>query len=172
MNMNIRNFIKELQYGQRGISALSALCISALLPLMAQGAAQALKVQLKNNTVQCFMLADRPVVTFSDTHCIINSASLTAEYRLADIDHAVMVEEESAVKEVAGRVLVDFTTPGRVTVRGLAAGTRLNVVSMDGRIIASVIADSDGIANIELGSVPPGVYAVNSKVITFKIHRK
>ncbi len=138
----------------------------------AQSGVQTLKVQLRNGGSQYFRLSEKPVVTFEGAKCLIASASLSAEYLMADIECAVIVEQSSGVTELERKVEVDYTDAGNLVLRGLNAGGAVRLADVAGRVLRIVVADSDGCASIDLSSVPTGVYIVSSKEITFKVYRK
>lgn len=138
----------------------------------AQSGVQTLKVQLRNGGSQYFRLSEKPVVTFDGAKCLIASASLSAEYLMADIECAVIVEQSSGVTELERKVVVDYTDAGNLVLRGLNMGSAVRLADVAGRVLRVVVADSDGCASIDLSSAPKGVYIVSSKEITFKVYRK
>jgi hypothetical protein len=48
----------------------------------------------------------------------------------------------------------------------------VNVYSVDGRIVMSEKVDSNGLALIQLHTIPPGIYLLNYNDITIKFIRR
>lgn len=134
---------------------------------------KALLVQLKNGDKQYFMLADEPVITFVDYKCHVESQPLSADFEMALIDHAKIVDfDPASVDEIESALIVDLSNPSVVVIRGMKAGGHVSLFNLSGVMLRQTSADDSGDAMLEIGDFSSGIYVVTSNETTFKIYKK
>ncbi len=121
-----------------------------------------------------FALADEPEIKFRDGNIIVTSNADTLSTALAGITN-YKVESQKAPTGI--KTLPSGNTESdepafsfaNATVSGLKAGTRVSVYSINGSLVSTVTAGQDGAANLNLGSLPKGIYILRTPTKSFKI---
>lgn len=133
----------------------------------------ALRVHLSSGEIEMYLLANEPVITFADDHCLIKSSDFSADYEMAKIDHADFVADASSgIEDQEISIIVDLSDPEAVTVYGLESNAPLSLYSIAGVALGATKADESGTASISLAGLQAGVYIVTTNQTTFKIYRK
>lgn len=157
---------------------ISALITAASLSVQAADdeSAYQLLVKMKNSDEKAFLLANKPIVTFTGTECVIDYNDFTSYFDMGEILD-ITIKDMSGVQEVVSttdKVTLDYTDPDAVVVRGVPAGVTVTLHSINGMLLDSVCADADGNARINMSAVSPAsicIISVNSN-INFKIYKK
>ena len=147
-----------------------AIIIAVMTTAMAQG--QYLVLTQADGTVSKFLLADQPVITFSEGNLVVTCGSETLTTAMAglttsfeDITTAIHQIEESKV-----------TTPkisfGEASFEGLKAGSSVSAYALDGRVLATTKADEEGRANIQLSGLGQGMVILRTSSHSYKITTK
>ncbi len=165
MKNNFRFLLK------RGLLA-SALCIGICCPATAEEQ-EALMVNFKNGTRVVYILAERPVATFSTDKLHIESTSLADDYTIADIANFKFDKVSSISKIEADDIRVYYTDGENLRLEGLSQGELVTICDTKGCIITKAKSNADGKITIQVSSLPYGVYIVSlSSGKTFKLLNK
>ena len=132
-----------------------------------------------NGQKATFAFASKPeIVVTSDGLTVTSSTSSAVSYSFADVQKFYfddgVTDDIQQVEGVASAPHPVFNyTDGVVTVSGMSAGERLDVVALSGSKVNTTKADARGNASINLGSAPTGVYIVStSNGVSFKLLKK
>ncbi len=171
------NKLKLLTSPAQLLRMLAAIVLSLMACLHASAeesmSGPALRVHLQSGEKQMFLLASEPVITFAKEKCHIASADFSADYDMAEIQHADFVADASAgIAEKEFSLVVDLSNPEFVTIHGLEADTQVSLYSIAGVAQRVAKADNSGTAVITLAGLQSGVYIVTTNQTTFKIYRK
>lgn len=132
-------------------------------------------VRLKNGEKKAFVLAEKPVVTFSGQECIIELGGYTSIFNMAEIDFANFGDGSSGISDPVGdMVFLDLSDPATAVVRGLEKGTSVTVYTLNGMLIQSSLGDDSGECYIDLSQIAPGtVFFISiNNIKTFKLYKK
>lgn len=160
-------------------SMFSLLCLLAFGTVSTQAqtattkdtVAYSLVVVSKTQTTN-IMISHHPEITIADDKMVVKSDSVDIEVALADVDNyhfadvTYQVDVPTAIQQVSAPALKG----GAVT--GLQKGEVVSIYSIDGKQVQSVVAGSDGIANINLSTLSKSVYILHTPSATYKITNK
>jgi len=134
------------------------------------GSSYTLKLKDAENSVEV-TLAENPVITVEDGEVKVtsnNGSTIT-------FDPQSITESEVIDNSATGvRNLIKDDTEiafGRVAVNSLTTSQKVFVTTIDGKTIKEVAAGTDGRVEIDLNSLPQGVYVVRTPNNSFKITR-
>ncbi len=145
------------------------LCTIVLDNLCAQEVTL-LVAHLRDNSSTQFLLSNQPKITFEASSLIISSTSLTKKYSFNEMRSLTFSNsnDPNSIKEV--KTEIPFIQNGEnLLFQGLPVGTAVNIYTINGALIKSVVSDSDNGTSISLQSVSRGVYLVEIKNITYKL---
>lgn len=149
------------------------LAIGAWTGAMSQDVGYIMRVNLVNGTVDEYLVADQPRVTYPPVcypdSVLIQAQGLSTLYFLNEIESYTFVETsatgiEDVAKENGGiNVSIQFTDGETVIIRNISSDTPVSVYSIDGRRVeATVVHTKDG-ADVSLAALPMGYYVINIK---------
>ncbi len=167
-----------LKIGRRfsSLLAIPSVCMligSLSIPAFAEDTHQLL-ISMKNDDKKAFLLAEKPLVTFTDHECVIDCKGFTSYFDMGDIKD-IRVSDMTGVKEInADEVTLDFTDPSTAVVRGVPAGVIVTLYTLDGMMLESVRANDDGCATLNMAAVPPATFCIISinSIKNFKLYKK
>lgn len=170
--------IRFYQIGRRFVSKLMVPTVlmmfaSLALPAAAEDTYQLL-VKMKNNEEKAFLLAKKPVVSFTETECVIDYDDFTGYFDMGDIKDIAIVTTSGVDEISTENVTLDYTDPDHVVVRGLPSGAYVTLHTLNGLLIDSISADDQGNAPVNMSAVSRNevcILSVNSSK-NFKICKK
>ena len=126
-----------------------------------------------------FLFSTQPKVTVGSEELTVSSTDVSSvSYTIANVQRFYFEENiATAIPKAdaasSGNHPVFAYAGETVTVSGLKAGERVTVVSVNGKVLQNVQADSDGKASLHLGGVPAGVYVTSTEGgVSFKLLKK
>ncbi|MCM1111582.1 MAG: T9SS type A sorting domain-containing protein [Clostridium sp.] len=141
---------------------LRSICAAIAAGLTLSANAGLLTVCFANGSKTSFELADEPQVTFEEANIAIRAKGVTTTYPVSDVKQFVF-NETTAVAEVAdNETRFSFLTPDCVIVSGIKPAETVAVASVDGRLVSTTTASGEGIATVQLGELPAGVYIIST----------
>lgn len=155
-----------------GVLCLLAFGGSAGAVVQTQPDVKALMVQKTDGTKLYYSLPSKPVITFADGLCKIESADVSASYPMSEVDFATFVDVPAGVGEVESGVVIDLSDPLSVRISGLKPAGAVRLFNLSGVMLRETVADGSGCAAVSLESLPQGVYVIFTNETTFKIYRK
>ena len=161
---------------------LKRLALSAAMLLLSLGsyaATPGVTFLFSNGQKATFAFTSKPEISVTDDGLTISSSTSSAvSYSFADVQKFYFEDDISTgIQQVEGvasapRPVFNYAN-GVVTVSGISAGERLDVVALSGSKVNTTKADAKGNASIDLGSAPAGVYVVSTNSgISFKLMKK
>lgn len=123
-----------------------------------------LKVIFKNGQHQSYLLSDRPKVTFDGSTMFIQSPSLQATHKIADVHKFVFEAADPASVPTVDKneCRLTFIDGTNVILEGHHAGTQVVVTDINGRAVKTLTTDSSGNARIDISDLIPGVYIITT----------
>lgn len=132
-----------------------------------------LSVLMKDGTSVCFYLSELPVVTFVDDDVKIVSSTEEAQVKRTLVDHFEFLDEmPTDVDELEGTSETFELTANTIYVGGLDEACKVQVFSLNGRVVLSGVAGNDGSVKLSLASLSSGVYLVNYNETTIKFIKR
>jgi len=111
-----------------------------------------------------FELAKQPTITFSDATTMVVKGESELTLVVTDVKNYKFTKEEKTVTSIK-----QIPTQ-EVTFKGLKAGETVRVFTLDGRLVGTVKAESDGISNLDLSTLPAGkVYILRTPSTSYKV---
>lgn len=161
-------------FTRRWLTSVLIMIASLSVTAMAEDAYHLL-VKMKNNDQKAFLLAKKPLVTFTDKECVIDYEDFTGYFDMGEIKDITIVNQPVALEKITpDEITLDYTDPNSVVVRGVPAGVTVTLHSVNGILLDSVCADAQGNARINMSAVAPAticILSVNS-IKNFKIYKK
>ena len=145
------------------------LMLSSMVSI-AQDRPNALTVWSKDGKEAVFALADKPVVSFSETDLIVSSVGVEVNYPIGQMQKLSYDYDETLS-------VVDIETNTRaVSLRGitivfgsLPGNSRIVVSTSDGAVVLQKTIPHAGSYSLSIDSLKPGLYLVNANNTTIKI---
>jgi hypothetical protein len=121
-----------------------------------------LQLHLSNGTVDKYILANKPVVSFGDGNLIVTSAEATNTYEFNAVENFDFDKITTGVDDITAEENT-FTVCFDSNILTVAATElqHVEVFGLNGVKVAAASA-SDGVAEIDLTSIPAGVYVVST----------
>lgn len=127
----------------------------------AENKVKALVVELTSGETATFILEEKPRLTFTGEELMITSGEYETVYPLASLQRYTFKSvEASGMTQPADNTPTMTQTAGHMRLDGLDPGTRIKTFSVNGILVASDVADSNGSATISVNNLPKGVYII------------
>ena len=162
--MKINNLFKK-------VWALALL----LVPMAAMAdAVQYLVVTEKGGQETVFALAESPALTLESGNLKVACGTTTLEKSLDEILKYSFAETDAnaideAVTDESGNSFE--MRAGMVIFKGLAAGSNVSIMTVDGKLVAHITASADGRAVADLNGLGNGVFIMKTNNGSYKIKR-
>ena len=160
------------------IKRLALPAVMALLSLGSFAATPGGTFLFSNGQKATFAFTSKPEISVtSDGLTVSSSTSSAVSYSFADVQKFYFVDDvATGIQQVettsASRPVFNYAD-GVVTVSGMSAGERLDVVALSGSKVSAAKVDAKGNASIDLDNAPTGVYVVStSNGVSFKLMKK
>lgn len=109
-----------------------------------------------------YVLADRPKVTFDDSHLYVNAAAVADDYDLSAVRKFLFGKGEptSIAAVSAGESRLTYVDGEHARLSGLKSGSNVSLFDASGACLGVVRADTEGCAEVSLAGRKSGVYVV------------
>ena len=153
---------------------ITILLLMLAMTTWAQNNTQRLVVWQKSGEKVYFDLTEEPETTFEGTQLVIKTTKTTAYYQLENVLRYTYEGTKTAIDGPKLR-------PGEIVFRqgadqmafdGLADGTRIDVYTLDGKLLKSQTARGSQQAVVSLASQPAGTYIVKVGDATYKFLKR
>lgn len=154
---------------------LALLCLLlSLTSIMRADTGKSLIVESKNGSTVSFLLADLPVLTFSNRSLVVTANNQSVSF---EIDNVEKYYFKSAGTDIAGvssqaGVRVSYTENGNVVVEGFNQPAQVKLFSVGGIEYTDHVSMSGDKADISLSSLPKGVYIIRVNNQQIKVYKK
>ena len=136
-----------------------------LLPQVMLAKVNAVVVHQTNGTKTVFLLADAPVVTYSGNTLVLKTAKKEASMPVEGIENVTF--EEYSVPTLIDEATI---TSDGILFRQLAAGSEVQVYTVDGKTVSTLKADGSGVVALDLSALPKGVLIIRTPDTTIKVN--
>lgn len=148
--------------------------VSTLLMCLCWFASQAqnstsIIVKQKGGNETIFDLTTNPVITFEGENMVIVNSFTSITIPIDDIEDYVISKTATEISEL---VLQPQYTRGHVIFTGIANDAVVNIFTIDGKAVAIQEADSSGIVDVNLDSLPKGMYIIRVSNKSIKVFNK
>lgn len=135
---------------------------------------QYLVIQQDDGTESRFALKEYPEITFNGDALVVESAERNLEIAIVDVlSYSFETVQESLPTAVeAVRQDAPAISFAGAEFRGLASGAAVTAWSLNGQMLTTIKATADGIAKLDLTSLPKGVIILRTPGKTIKIINK
>ena len=154
-------------------NVLLTLLIGTSLLLSQDAIAQKeLVVIQKGGNRTIFTLASSPVITHSDEEMTVKSDIMQIVFPIDDLEYYTLSDTETAIRDISeGTGKIKYTDE-TVVLNGLNPDESVTVYMLNGTVLKTAIADSQGTVELNLTAMPKGYYVIKSKSHSFKIIKK
>ncbi len=160
---------------KRSIISFMALLALLFLPASlraADGNGQLLVLTQADGNVSKFALADNPVITYSGSDIIVTCGENILQTSMANIQSVTFDKGNSTdIRELDGKEVTPSFSFNKASFEGLQTGARVMVFTIDGKMVSTMEADAEGKAQIDMSSLPTGVYILRTPNKSFKIKK-
>lgn len=160
------------------IYSIFALIASFAMPSVAMAEetidVQYLVIQQDDGTESRFALKEYPEITFNGDALVVESTERNLEIAIVDVlSYSFETVQESLPTAIeAVRQDAPAISFAGAEFRGLASGAAVTAWSPNGQMLTTIKATADGIAKLDLTSLPKGVIILRTPGKTIKIINK
>lgn len=147
---------------------LLMLCMMAT-SLWAHAASVEYLTLMVNGSPVVIVLAEHPVITYSNNTLHIQTAKEAFEVAVNEIGGAEF-SETTSIKSAAVEKLLFLA--GSINFSALPVGSQVSVYTTEGICVQESNASNNGDAVVDLNNLPAGIYVVKSAKQTLKITKK
>ena len=119
-----------------------------------------------------YALDAKPVVTYENEEIVVTTTTSSAVYQATEVAKFTLSDVATSVENVAQPQGMVKNNGNVVTLRSFEPGTRVQVYSVNGIMIANELIGLDGNLEIRVSEYSSGIYVVKTKGITCKIVKK
>jgi len=145
---------------------LSLLLIPGLLH-----AQNYLTITQKNGDEFSFGFTDKPVVTYTESDLVLTTEKTSVEFPLESLLKFTFTDQPTDVPTVETRADLKVWD-NTVLLTGLGAETQVQLVAIDGKVVATYKATTEGRLYFSIAELPAGTYIIKSDSINCKILKK
>lgn len=168
----MRNLKKSVTHLLKRAGILSSLALCMTPVVQAEEFKDCLIVHLHGGSTVSYVLEDTPVVTFVGENLHVEADQLSDDHKLANVEKFTF-DNVAALADVMANEYRITIQDNYVTIEGLTPNTGIQLADIQGRIIASCNADTEGNATLSLSHITAGVYIVSTTDgKSFKIFKK
>lgn len=146
---------------------LSFIALMACMGAKSQDIGYVMRVNLTDGTVDEYLVADHPTVSFGKDKVTVQSASVWATYATGDVKEYTFVDanatsiEGTTSTEHKADVSITYVDGENVIIRGINPNTPVRVYSLDGQMQKAVTTHTTDGVNISLSPLSVGTYIIN-----------
>lgn len=148
----------------------ASIFVAALLTALPTMADEALVVTDAEGNETVFVLADKPLVSFSQEAIIVVAGEKRVEYPLSDYRKFSIAGVASSIGSEQLAASPTFRFDGGIVAEGLVPGTQVMVYNINGMMAGSGTADADGRASVSING--SGTFVVKAGNKSFKFIKK
>ncbi|MEE1298622.1 MAG: T9SS type A sorting domain-containing protein [Muribaculaceae bacterium] len=119
-----------------------------------------------------YALDAKPVVTYENEEIVVTTTTSSAVYQATEVAKFTLSDVATSVENVAQPQGMVKNNGNVLTFSSFEPGTRVQVYSVNGIMIANELIGLDGNLEIRVSEYSSGIYVVKTKGITCKIVKK
>lgn len=140
--------------------------VLALFTWMGAQAGMFLVVELTDGTEATFELEEYPTLSFLGDNLIVDGNA----YIIYDVAQYSFRDIVTQAQDGKGDTGITVRREGNVIkMSGLRVGSRVTVVSVDGKVLLNEEVNKEGMVELNLNGARQGVYVVRSEGVRFKV---
>ena len=153
---------------------ITILLLMLAMTTWAQDATQRLVVWQKSGEKVYFDLTEEPETTFEGTQLVIKTTKTTAYYQLENVLRYTYEGTKTAIDgpKLRPGEIVFRQGADQMAFEGLSDGTRIDIYTLDGKLLKSQTARSSQQSVVSLASQPAGTYIVKVGDATYKFLKR
>lgn len=141
--------------------------------MFAEGFAYSLIVNKKSGETVEYKFEADPRVTFDAGDMVIATGEQQVRHAITDLEKLTFTKTVGIEKVDANKSDIRVAvTSTYIAVEGLVPGSVLTVYSLEGRNVASAVADAQGAAQAAISDLAPGIYVAACEAHSFKFVKK
>ena len=149
----------------------AALMVCSTLTMSAEDFLHALKVERNDGTVDTYLFVDKPEVTFSGRNMHVTTPGVSTTYRLKEVKQWLFSEYSGIESVEADEVRFVGVAPGVIDIISLSPVGDVHVYDIQGRSVEAKVTTEDTTVRVDLTSLAPGIYILNTPNNSIKITR-
>jgi hypothetical protein len=131
--------------------------------------AESITIKQKGGNETILELSTNPVITFSGENMVVTSEVTTIIFPIDDIDSYVVGNAASGIQEKSDAPLF---YDGHIVFKGVKNKACVFVYSLDGKEMGKFVPDGSDIIDINLTSLPKGVFVISTPNNKIKVINK
>ena len=153
---------------------INILLLMLALTTWAQNNTQRLVVWQKSGEKVYFDLTEEPETTFEGTQLVIKTTKTTAYYQLENVLRYTYEGTKTAIDgpKLRPGEIVFRQGADQMAFEGLSDGTRIDIYTLDGKLLKSQTARGSQQTIVSLASQPAGTYIVKVGDATYKFLKR
>ena len=157
----------------RALALLTLLLLpaQALLARVAEENVTCMVLTLTDGTVNRFALTDTPMVTYEGENLVVSTGDEQFTTALSGISQLTFEQVSTGISEMVEESPKPIFTPGQARFEGLKTHAAVSIYTIDGKMLSSMRASEEGIVNIDLSTLPQGVYILRTPNQNYKIKK-
>ena len=113
-----------------------------------------------------FFISDNPSIKYQDNLLVcMNAKGLSVSVEAANVKTFKFYSSD----DITGIGQVELPNVFGSKLSGLEAGSRVDIVTLDAKVVKNLKANTDGTVDINLGELPNGVFIIKTQKGSFKI---
>lgn len=149
------------------VKKLPLLLLLLFMSCLSVQAEEVLVVHLKNGGQSSFAFSEKPVITFDNENMVIKSNVTTFSVSIADVSYYDFPASSTGIQE--NQHALPLISNGHVVFSKLPADSNVNIYTVDGKQLRRYAASRSGNVDIDLTTLPKGVYVISSPITKIKI---
>ncbi len=150
------------------VKKLPIIIFLTLLSCLSVHAGEELVFHLKSGGQITFAMEENPVITFEGENMLVKSKTVNYSVPIGDIN-SYDFSETTEIEQVQKKPSNPAFANGHVVFSQLKTGNKVYVYAIDGRQLRLYAADSTGTVDVDLTTLPKGLYVLRSPDTTIKI---
>ena len=133
-----------------------------------------LTIHQKDGQQFSFGLADKPVITYTETDFVLKTTKTEVQFPLATLAKFSFTDVEDAVISIKsdGKTAMLELDNYMVSLTGAKPDVAVTLIGPDGKVVGTYKTDADGSVTFSIADLPQGVYIIKSENLTCKILKK
>ncbi len=132
-----------------------------------------LVLELFAGTTNSFLLAEEPVITFSDGYIDVSSESTSVYYKLSEVANYHFEDASTGIKAVeADEIRVVSINADKVSIEGLDGNGVVRVFDTTGMQMPVAATHNGTYTEVSIGTLPAGVYIIKAGNQSLKIRKR
>ncbi len=149
----------------------AALMLGAAFTMSAEQFVHVLKVEKKDGITDTYLFSDKPEITFEGRKMLVKATDASTSYRLKEVEQYYFSEVSGIENIEADEVRFVTVSTGVVDIISQSPVGEVRVYDLQGRGVAAKVTAEGTTVRVDLTSLAPGFYILNTPNNSIKIRR-